>query len=73
MSGAHLLDLPPMQSSGTPALYKSNATNEPEGAQQSEEHGTSPTDAISENSFSNFQRIGIGICSGFTRRENGTD
>jgi hypothetical protein len=39
MSGAHLLDLPPMQSSGTPALYKSNATNEPEGAQQSEEQG----------------------------------
>jgi DNA primase len=37
MSGAHLLDLPPMQSSGTPALYKSNATNEPEGVQRSEE------------------------------------
>jgi DNA primase len=38
MSGAHLLDLPSIQSSGTPALYKSNATNEPDGVSGSEEN-----------------------------------
>jgi len=37
MSGAHLLDLPPMQSSETVALYISNATSKQEGVHRPDE------------------------------------
>jgi len=34
------------------------------------QQGESPIDALYENSFSNSQRIGIGICSGSIKRWN---
>ena len=36
------------------------------------QQGESPIDAINENFFSGSQRIGIVICNGYIKRENGT-